>query len=188
MCGPLPAASSTHRSAIAPPTPDVYRRVGNLFRSRYGSHAGWAHSLLFAAELPQFSRYLPTELQDELKRNAAAERGEKKRAREEANRRREAKAMAKAAKTSGAEIEDASASKAIEVEMEVEERSCLATVGDNSRQRKAGVTATAAERTPEAKSRVAPRKASMTSTKSMDEDDIPGTQLRSKRTQRRATK
>ena len=35
-------------------TPKVYLRVGELFRGRYGAHAGWAHSLLFAAELPAF--------------------------------------------------------------------------------------------------------------------------------------
>jgi len=60
-------------------TPAVYSRVGELFRQRYGTHAGWAHSLLFAAELPQFSHYLPVELQEELKRNAIAEREQKKR-------------------------------------------------------------------------------------------------------------
>lgn len=37
-----------HRSL----TPIVYARVGELFRTRFGPHAGWAHSLLFAAELP----------------------------------------------------------------------------------------------------------------------------------------
>eukprot|EP00962_Isochrysis_galbana_P051716 scaffold23168_cov125-Isochrysis_galbana.AAC.3 len=84
-------------------TPEVYGRVGALFRSRYGSHAGWAHSVLFAAELPQFSRFLPVELQDELKRNAAAEREQKKRDREEAGRRRIAKAEAKAAKQAEAQ-------------------------------------------------------------------------------------
>ncbi|CAN0407425.1 unnamed protein product, partial [Discosporangium mesarthrocarpum] len=35
-------------------TPGVYERVGDLFRERFGEHAGWAHSLLFAAELPAF--------------------------------------------------------------------------------------------------------------------------------------
>lgn len=32
-------------------TPTVYARVGDLFRARYGLHAGWAHSVLFAAEV-----------------------------------------------------------------------------------------------------------------------------------------
>lgn len=40
-------------------TPKVYDRVGELFRLKYGSYAGWAHSLLFAAELPMFSKLLP---------------------------------------------------------------------------------------------------------------------------------
>ena len=35
-------------------TPRVYERVGRLFRDRFGSHVGWAHTLLFAAELPAF--------------------------------------------------------------------------------------------------------------------------------------
>jgi N-glycosylase/DNA lyase len=32
-------------------TPRIYRRVGALFRNKYGRHAGWAHSLLFAREI-----------------------------------------------------------------------------------------------------------------------------------------
>lgn len=48
-------------------TPTVYERVGDLFRDRFGSKAGWAHSVLFAAELPQFKILLPTRLQDEMK-------------------------------------------------------------------------------------------------------------------------
>ena len=40
-------------------TPAVYARVGDNFRTRYGAHAGWAHSLLFAAELPIFRGRLP---------------------------------------------------------------------------------------------------------------------------------
>ena len=47
-------------------TPKVYARVGGLFRSAYGPHAGWAHSVLFAAELPQFRGRLPQETQDEM--------------------------------------------------------------------------------------------------------------------------
>lgn len=35
-------------------TPTIYTRVGDLFRERFGDRAGWAHSLLFAAELPGF--------------------------------------------------------------------------------------------------------------------------------------
>lgn len=39
-------------------TPTVYARVGDLFRDRFGQRAGWAHSLLFAAELPAFKASL----------------------------------------------------------------------------------------------------------------------------------
>eukprot|EP01036_Dinobryon_divergens_P040966 gene40966-54249_t len=35
-------------------TPTVYEAVGDLFRGRFGPTAGWAHSILFAAELPDF--------------------------------------------------------------------------------------------------------------------------------------
>lgn len=35
-------------------TPTVYEKVGDIFRSRFGNHAGWAHSALFAAELTEF--------------------------------------------------------------------------------------------------------------------------------------
>ena len=47
-------------------TPTVYDRVGDLFRERYGAHAGWAHSVLFAAELPQFIKELPDSLRQEM--------------------------------------------------------------------------------------------------------------------------
>lgn len=43
-------------------TPTVYRRVGDLFRTRFSSHAGWAHSLLFVAELPSFRNILPEDI------------------------------------------------------------------------------------------------------------------------------
>ena len=43
-------------------TPAVYDRVGLLFRERFGSHAGWAHQLLFAAELREFRPLLPPEM------------------------------------------------------------------------------------------------------------------------------
>lgn len=48
-------------------TPAVHERVNDLFVSRFGEHAGWAHSLLFAAELPQFVARLPCALQIEMK-------------------------------------------------------------------------------------------------------------------------
>lgn len=60
-------------------TPRVYARVGELFRSRYGAHAGWAHSVLFAAELPLFKHRLPESLIEEM----AAFRAESKAARQQ---------------------------------------------------------------------------------------------------------
>ena len=70
-------------------TPNVYGRVGDLFRSRYGTHAGWAHSLLFAGELPQFKARLPAELQEEMlafkaleKQNKAEREAKRKKVRE----------------------------------------------------------------------------------------------------------
>ena len=44
-------------------TPLVYTSVGDIFRGRFGPHAGWAHSVLFAAELPQFRALLPEDQQ-----------------------------------------------------------------------------------------------------------------------------
>ncbi len=35
-------------------TERAYWQVGDLFRQRFGEYAGWAHNLLFAAELPPF--------------------------------------------------------------------------------------------------------------------------------------
>ena len=73
-------------------TPAVYERVGSLFRARYGAHCGWAHSLLFAAELPQFSKLLPTEVQREMAAFKADEKELKKEAAQKRKERREAKA------------------------------------------------------------------------------------------------
>lgn len=47
-------------------TPAVYAEVGGIFRTRFGSKAGWAHSVLFAAELPEFRDRLPEELRNEM--------------------------------------------------------------------------------------------------------------------------
>ena len=48
-------------------TPTVYEAVGDIFRSRFGPFAGWAHSVLFAAELPDFRHHLPQQVQNEMK-------------------------------------------------------------------------------------------------------------------------
>jgi N-glycosylase/DNA lyase len=47
-------------------TPTTYRQVGDLFRSRFTQKAGWAHSLLFVAELPSFRPVLPKGLVEEM--------------------------------------------------------------------------------------------------------------------------
>lgn len=48
-------------------TPVVYEEVGEVFRNRFPVKAGWAHSVLFAAELPEFRQQLPLYLQTEMK-------------------------------------------------------------------------------------------------------------------------
>jgi len=47
-------------------TPTVYKRVGALFRERFRNYSGWAHSLLFVAELPSFRGILPVEVVREM--------------------------------------------------------------------------------------------------------------------------
>ena len=49
-------------------TPTIYRRVGNLFRDRFTNYPGWAHSLLFVAELPSFRNALPLDVVSEMDR------------------------------------------------------------------------------------------------------------------------
>ena len=63
-------------------TPSVYELIGDEFRNRF-TLAGWAHSVLFAAELPEFRRLLPELLQDEMKA-FAEQRGQDKRDKREA--------------------------------------------------------------------------------------------------------
>ena len=58
-------------------TPATYWKVGDLFRSRFQEKAGWAHSLLFVAELPSFRPVLPQELVDEMDRFAQDEKAKK---------------------------------------------------------------------------------------------------------------
>lgn len=48
-------------------TPAIYEEVGAIFRQKFPVKAGWAHSVLFAAELPEFRKLLPSELQIEMK-------------------------------------------------------------------------------------------------------------------------
>mmetsp|Transcript_38615 Transcript_38615/g.49952 ORF Transcript_38615/g.49952 Transcript_38615/m.49952 type:complete len:145 (-) Transcript_38615:45-479(-) len=72
-------------------TPAVYHRVGELFRNKFGVYAGWAHSLLFAAELPNFSKLLPQNMQDEMSSFKEEEKQRKAIKRAEAKERKELK-------------------------------------------------------------------------------------------------
>ncbi len=47
-------------------TPTIYKRVGDLFRDRFPNYPGWAHSLLFVAELPSFRDVLPIDVVTEM--------------------------------------------------------------------------------------------------------------------------
>lgn len=38
-----------------------------VIRERFGEKAGWAHSVLFAGELPPFRKLLPKAMQEEMK-------------------------------------------------------------------------------------------------------------------------
>ncbi|KAH8050664.1 8-oxo-7,8-dihydroguanine DNA N-glycosylase [Aureococcus anophagefferens] len=51
---------------VASITPKVYDRVGDLFRDRF-DNAGWAHTVLFAAELPLFADKLPEDVAAEMR-------------------------------------------------------------------------------------------------------------------------
>lgn len=52
-------------------TPTVYRQVEEIFRSKFTTKAGWAHSLLFVAELPSFRPVLPEDLVEEMDKVSA---------------------------------------------------------------------------------------------------------------------
>jgi len=75
-------------------TPAVYERVGDLFRDRFGDTAGWAHCLLFAAELPAFASQLPPALVADMAAFREVEK-EANRAAKEAKRARKAAAATK---------------------------------------------------------------------------------------------
>ena len=68
-------------------TPAVYARVGDLFRERFGEHAGWAHQLLFAAELQQFRPLLPAPMVAQMESARAEEKEAKAKAKAEKNER-----------------------------------------------------------------------------------------------------
>lgn len=48
-------------------SPPAYDTVGDVFRKLFVQHAGWAHSVLFAAELPAFRAQLPEQLINEMR-------------------------------------------------------------------------------------------------------------------------
>ena len=58
-------------------TPAVYTAVGDAFRDKFGARCGWAHSVLFAAELPGFKEKLPQAIQEEMETFSAAKKTEK---------------------------------------------------------------------------------------------------------------
>uniref|UniRef100_A0A0G4HDJ4 DNA-(apurinic or apyrimidinic site) lyase n=1 Tax=Chromera velia CCMP2878 TaxID=1169474 RepID=A0A0G4HDJ4_9ALVE len=70
-------------------TPTVYERVGNLFRNRFSPCAGWAHALIFAAELRAFRPLLPVDLQKEMEEFRESEKEWKAEEREQRKRRRD---------------------------------------------------------------------------------------------------
>jgi 3-methyladenine DNA glycosylase/8-oxoguanine DNA glycosylase len=79
--GPSPAGSATSDVKSIETkslTPAVYEQVGQVFRDRFGPYAGWAHSVLFAAELPQFRGKLPVEVQQQMKDFVDLQRSAKK--------------------------------------------------------------------------------------------------------------
>lgn len=74
-------------SSIQSLTPTNYHKVGNVFRQRFPNRAGWAHSLLFVAELPSFRQVLPTAMiqeMDEFQQREKDKKKQKKNAKKEA--------------------------------------------------------------------------------------------------------
>lgn len=59
-------------------TPAIYERVGQVFRELFQEKAGWAHSLLFAAELPPFRPLLPPNLVKEMEQFSLSQKALKK--------------------------------------------------------------------------------------------------------------
>ena len=70
-------------------TPGRHERVNNLFVDCFGDHAGWAHSVLFAAELEQFYPHLPPQVVDEIVKGKQERKEDKaKKAKELAKKRK----------------------------------------------------------------------------------------------------
>ena len=83
---------------VASITPKVYDRVGDLFRDRFDK-AGWAHTVLFAAELPLFADKLPEDVAAEMRAFRVLEKEAAKDARDA----RKARVAAKAERRDGAD-------------------------------------------------------------------------------------
>lgn len=73
-------------------TPTIYRQVGDVFRSRFPQKAGWAHSLLFVAELPSFRAVLPADIVEEMEQFKQEEQQRKVALRDEKKKRQAAAA------------------------------------------------------------------------------------------------
>jgi len=76
---PAQAQRATTRATALPRslTPTVYQRIGDAFRARYGPLAGWAHCLLFAAELRVFRARLPEDFRADIEHWERQERDER---------------------------------------------------------------------------------------------------------------
>lgn len=70
-------------------TPTTYKQVGDVFRELFPSKAGWAHSLLFVAELPSFRPVLPEHIVKEMDDFQREEKQRKQEARDTKKQRKE---------------------------------------------------------------------------------------------------
>jgi len=43
-------------------TKRIYKQIGDLFRDKFGHYAGWAHQVMFIADLREYSSRLPKHL------------------------------------------------------------------------------------------------------------------------------
>jgi len=59
-------------------TPTIYKQIGELFRTRFPNKSGWAHSLLFVAELPSFRPALPDDIVEEMQQFRLEQKAKKK--------------------------------------------------------------------------------------------------------------
>ncbi|VEU42306.1 unnamed protein product [Pseudo-nitzschia multistriata] len=71
------------RTTVRSLTASNYKKVGEVFRGRFPNRAGWAHSLLFVAELPSFRGLLPDDLANEMETFQKEEKARKKEEREQ---------------------------------------------------------------------------------------------------------